>query len=248
MNNYLKDKKISFKEITLSDGIVTEPLEGLKRFFTGKLSCYGYQNFIKQGIVFDKLLKSLIVTKINYDDLLVGDKNAIMIAARILGYGKDYEAKMIHPKTGQEETVIIDLSNVKEKELDLTLYTPGVNEFTYVLPVSKNEITFKLLTHRDETIIDEELKGLKKVNISADITTRLKQSIIAVNGERDKKVIRDFVDNYLLAADARAFRQYTKKVSPDLDLTFTFVGSDGYTEEGVEVPIGLSFFYPTTGV
>jgi hypothetical protein len=81
-----------------------------------------------------------------------------------------------------------------------------------------------------------------------EVTTRLKQSVIAVNGSREKKDIRDFVDNYLLASDAKALREYMRKVSPDLDLTFTFNGSDGYTQEGVEMPLGVSFFYPTTRV
>ncbi len=193
-------------------------------------------------------MKSLIVSKINYEDLLLGDKNAIMIAARILGYGKDYEVKVTHPVTGEEETVTVDLSAVKDKELDESLYTPGLNEFTFTLPNSKNEVTFKILTHRDEALIDQEIKGLKKVNLSGDVTTRLKHCILAVNGDREKKAVREFVDNYLLASDARALREYMKRVSPDLDLTFTFVGSDGYTQEGVEIPIGLSFFYPSLGV
>lgn len=206
------------------------------------------QNYIKQGTVFDKLIKSLIVTKIDYEDLLLGDKNAILIAARILGYGKDYEIKITHPVTGEEEITVVDLSAIKQKEIDESLYKAGVNEFTFTLPASKNEVTFKLLTHKDESIIDQEIKGLKKANLSADVTTRLKHCIVAINGDREKKTIRDFVDNYLLAVDAKALREYMKKISPDLDLTFTFVASDGYTQEGVEIPIGISFFYPSFGV
>ena len=206
------------------------------------------QNYIKQGVVFDKLLKSLVVSKIDFDDLLIGDKNAIMVAARILGYGKDYEVEMAHPQTGETEKVTIDLSQIKEKEFDNLLIKPGINEFSYTLPTSKNDIIFKLLTHKDENIIEQELKGLKKANISSEVTTRLKQSIVAINGNREKKAIRDFVDNYMLATDARALRQYMKKVAPDLDMTFTLELSDGYTQEGVDIPIGLSFFYPTAGV
>ena len=203
------------------------------------------QNYIKQGVVFDKLLNSLIVSKINYDDLSIGDKNAVLIAARILGYGKDYQIKYSHPLTGEEEIVTVDLAEIKNKEVDYSLFKNS-NEFTFTLPQSKNEITFKILTHKDERQIEDELKGLKKVNLSAEVTTRLKQSILAVNGSREKKDIRDFVDNYLLASDAKALREYMRKVSPDLDLTFTFNGSDGYTQEGVEIPLGVSFFYPTT--
>lgn len=205
------------------------------------------QNYLRQGVVFDKLLRSLIVSKVNYDDLTIGDKNAVLIAARILGYGKDYEIKYPHPVTGEDEHITIDLTAIKNKEVDYSKLN-NTNEFTFVLPMSKNEVTFKVLTHRDEREIEEELKGLKKINVSGEITTRLKQSILAVNGNRERKAVRDFVDNYLLAADARALRDYMRKATPDLDLTFTFVGSDGYTQEGVDLPLGVSFFYPSTGV
>ena len=194
------------------------------------------QNYIRQGVVFDKLLSSLIVSKINYDDLTIGDKNAVLIAARVLGYGKDYQIKYAHPVTGEDEIITVDLAEIKNKEVDYSLFN-NANEFTFTLPQSKNEITFKILTHKDERQIEDELKGLKKVNLSAEV--------IAVNGSREKKDIRDFVDNFLLASDAKALREYMRTVSPDLDLTFTFVGSDGYTQEGVDLPLGVSFFYPT---
>ena len=205
------------------------------------------QNYIRQGVVFDKLLSSLIVSKINYDDLTIGDKNAVLIAARVLGYGKDYQIKYAHPVTGEDEIITVDLAEIKNKEVDYSLFN-NANEFTFTLPQSKNEITFKILTHTDERQIEDELKGLKKVNLSAEVTTRLKQSVIAVNGSREKKDIRDFVDNFLLASDAKALREYMRTVSPDLDLTFTFVGSDGYTQEGVDLPLGVSFFYPTAWI
>ena len=228
------------KENPLSSGTVE------MRYMTAKEEdILSNQNYIRQGVVFDKLLKSLIVSKINYEDLTIGDKNAILIAARVLGYGKDYQIKYPHPITGEEEVVTIDLAEIKNKDINYDLCN-GLNEFIFTLPKSKNEITFKILTHKDERQIDDELKGLKKANLSAEVTTRLKQSIVAVNGIREKKDIRDFVDNLLLASDARALREYIKTVSPDLDLTFTFVGSDGYTQEGVDLPIDASFFYPTT--
>jgi hypothetical protein len=205
------------------------------------------QNFIKNGTVFDKLLKSLIVSNINYDDLTIGDKNAVLIAARILGYGKDFQIKYPHPITGEEELITVDLAELKNKQVDYSAFK-NINEFVFVLPKSQNTVAFKMLTHRDERQIEEEIKGLKKVNLSAEVTTRLKRTIIAINGDRDSKTIREFVDNYLLASDAKALREYMKAVTPDLDLTFTFVGSDDYTQEGVDLPLGVSFFYPSTGV
>jgi len=194
------------------------------------------QNYIQNGTVIDKLLQSLIVTKINYNDLLVGDKNAIMIAARILGYGAEYKFNY----EGEQETV--DLSQIENKPLDESLYTRGQNEFSFTLPASNNEITFKLLTHGDEAKIEKELQGLKKIkkDNSPSLTTRLKYMITSINGDRETKTIREFVDTAFLARDARAFREYVQKIQPDVDLTFFPSNSEG----PVSIPIGISFLWP----
>lgn len=200
-------------------------------------------NYVSQGIVFDKLFQSMIVSKITYNDLIAGDRDAIMIASRILGYGKNYEIKYKHPITGEEELVVVDLTTLKEKEVDLSLFN-NTNEIDFVLPNTNNEVTFKLLTLKDENSIDQEIKSLKKINTSNEITVRLRHQIVAVNGNREKKFIRDFIDNGLLAVDSLELRKYMRKVSPGIDFSFNFVGSDGYVEEGVSLPIDVSFFYP----
>jgi hypothetical protein len=205
-------------------------------------------NFIKNGTVIDKLLQSLIVTPINYDDLLVGDKNAILIAARILGYGKDYSFKYTDERGIERETTV-DLSTLNEKPLDESLFKAGVNEFTFTTPKTGTVLTFKLLTHGDEKKIEAEIKGLRKVNPngSFDITTRLKHMITSVNGDREQKTIRDFVDNYLLAPDARSLREQYAKVQPDIELKF-IPDDENYTGEGIAVPISLNFFWPDLGI
>ena len=205
-------------------------------------------NFIKNGTVIDKLLQALIVTPINYDELLIGDKNAILIAARILGYGAEYSFKYADER-GKEIEATIDLSKLNEKPLDESLFKAGVNEFTFSTPKSGTVLTFKLLTHGDEKKIEAEVKGLQKVNPngSFDVTTRLKYMITSVNGDREQKTIRDFVDNYLLATDARALREYYSKVQPDVDLKF-IPEDESYVGEGITVPISLNFFWPDAGV
>jgi len=197
------------------------------------------QNYIRQGTVIDKLLQSLIVTEVNYDDLLIGDKNAIMIAARILSYGKDYEFDLGNGKQS------VDLSIFEPKKLDESLYKKGQNEFSFTLPFTNNIITFKLLTHGDEKKIDQEIKGLQKIdkNNITEATTRLKYMITSINGSYERNDIRDFVDNGLLARDARAFREYYNTISPDLDLTFTYSDVDGADREAA-LPITVSFFWP----
>lgn len=205
-------------------------------------------NFIRQGTVIDKLLQALIVTPINYDELLIGDKNAILIAARVLGYGKDYSFKYTDER-GNEKDATIDLSTLDEKPLDESLFKAGVNEFTFATPKTGAVLTFKLLTHGDEKKIEAEIKGLQKItpNGSFDVTTRLKYMITSVNGDREQKTIRDFVDNYLLAADARALREYYAKVQPDIELKYTPEDPD-YTGEGIVVPMSLNFFWPDAGL
>ena len=205
-------------------------------------------NYIRQGTVIDKLLQALIVTPINYDDILIGDKNAILIAARVLGYGKDYTFKYVNQR-GQEIEATVDLSQLNERQLDESLFNAGVNEVSFSLPKSGNVVTFKLLTHGDEKKIEAEVKGLQKVNPngSFDITTRLKYMITSINGDRDIKSIRDFVDNAFLAPDARALRDYYNKIQPDINLTF-IPDDESYTGEGVAIPISLNFFWPDSGI
>ena len=193
------------------------------------------QNYLKQGIVIDKLLQSLLVTKFDYNDLFIGDKNAIMIAARILGYGKDYEF------TYEGESHTIDLSELPTIYADEEKFTKGVNEFEFTLPHSGNKITFKLLNGHDEKAIEAELKGLKKINKdnTPEVSTRLKYQIISINGEDDKKTIREFIDNYMLARDASALRAHIKEMSPDIKMVF-FTDD----EEEVVIPLQVQFFWP----
>jgi hypothetical protein len=198
-------------------------------------------NYIKNGTVIDKLLQALIVTPIDYNELLIGDKNAVLIAARVLGYGKDYNISF----GGEEFT--IDLSKLEDKVVDESLFRHGVNEFTFILPHSGNNITFKLLTHGDEQKIEAEIKGMQKVNpnVTTDVTTRLKYIITSVEGKRDQKDIRDFVDNYLIAKDARALRQYYSLISPDVNMKYK---PENYAGEGIDFTIGINFFWPDSGV
>ena len=200
------------------------------------------QSYIQNGTVLDKLLKSLIVSKVDYNDIIVGDKNAIMIAARILGYGKDYEFEI------KGERVSVDLSTLENREFDEKAITRGQNEFSYTLPNSGTKITYKLLTHKDEMAIDAEIKGLKKINKNADpiVSTRMKHMILSVNGDDDKKTIREFVDNYFLAVDARAFRQHVKEVQPDVDLNVMVEVNGGM--EAIDLPITVNFFWPDANV
>ncbi len=207
------------------------------------------QNLIKQGVVLDKLFESLIVTPVNYGDLFIGDKNAIMVAARILGYGKDYVVEIDDPfSPGTKQKVTIDLTQIEHKEVDYSLFEHRKNEFDFQLPQSKRVVTFRLMTHKVDKDIQTEIKGMNKTQvrtgIDRDLTTRLKNIIIAVDGETGRATINNFVDNELFALDSRALRSYMKEISPDLDMTFTFVSDTTGEVKEMDIPMDVSFFWP----
>jgi hypothetical protein len=201
------------------------------------------QNYINKGIVVDKLLESLIVSKVNFNDILIGDKDALLIASRILGYGKDYSF------TYAGEDISVDLTTLKNKELDSTLVVDGKNEFTFDLPHTDNVITFRLLTQKNEKEIQREIDGLKKITPSAtkDLSTRMKYMITSINGASENSAVRDFVDNGFLAKDARAFREYYGKIVPGINTTISHEFADG-VEEDLVIPINANFLWPDFGV
>lgn len=204
------------------------------------------QNLIKKGIVLDKLFESIIVTEVDPNDILLGDKNAILYAARILAYGASYTFKFYSNVTDSVIEHTIDLTTLKSKELDYSLYN-NKNEFTFKLPVSGKVLTFKLLTHRDDGLIEKELKSLTKVDkdMSFAITTRMRYSIIAIDGDNDVARINKF-SNAMVTKDARAFREYINKITPDLDTSIIYIHDDDeQTEEEVKVTVNTSFFWPT---
>jgi len=196
------------------------------------------QSYIENGTVLDKLLDSVIISKIDTKDLIIGDKNAILIATRILGYGSEYKVT-INGKVQE-----IDLSELENKPFDGSAMLEGKNEFSFTLPHSDTKVTYKILDGHDEKKIERELKGLKKINKNAspEASTRLKYTLTSVNGETETKDIREFVDNYFLARDARAFRDHLRHTQPDVDLNVILDSG-----EEVTVPIGLSFFWPDFG-
>jgi len=198
-------------------------------------------NLIQKGLAIDKLLESLIVNDdINIKDILIGDKNAIMVAARVLGYGKEYVVEV------DGEEVTIDLTSLKDKETDLSKYDKGKNEFPFTLPNSKRNITFKILTWGDDESIEKELEALEKVGaeIKSEMTTRLKRRITSVDGDNTPSVINNFVDNEFLSVDSLAFRQYADEITPDVDMKYTFTSILG-DEKEIVVPMTTQFFWPS---
>ena len=175
------------------------------------------QNLIEQGVVITRLLESVIANpKVKLDDMLVGDKNAIMIGTRILGYGKDYGVTLTDPDTNERVEYVVDLTKLENK------------------PIDEKQI--------DEALKDYE-KVEKLTGVSYNLTTRFKHQIVSIDDNTDQKEIDNFVDNEFLALDTRAFRKYLDEITPDIELRFDYTSQTGNLHK-IDVPLGIDFFWP----
>ena len=205
------------------------------------------QNLIKKGVVLDMLFESIIADKsINADDILIGDKNAIVLATRILGYGPDYKIEFTNDD-GEKEQVSIDLSKVQTKEID-TKQLKRDNLYEWVTPNTKNVLKFKFLTHGDEKKIESDVRAMNRLNkggVSAELTTRYRYIIQSVDGKEDTKSIVDFINNKFLSKDTRAFRNHLLDLQPDMNMVFDYENPNTGEKESTPIPMGIGFFYPT---
>jgi hypothetical protein len=203
-------------------------------------------NLIKKGMQLDKLLESIVVEPgVNVNDLIIGDKNAILVATRILAFGPEYNVKITDPFDSEEVEITIDLSKIQIKEIDESKLNRQ-NEYDFVLPQSKSKIKFKLLTHGDEILINKDVEASQKtLKQSNEITTRFRRIIVEIDGNRDTGYISNFVANRLLAADSKAIRKEIASMSPDLDLKFNYTSPVTGETEALKIPFGIGFFYPT---
>lgn len=205
------------------------------------------KNLIQKGVVLDKLLESLIVNKAIKPEVMFNcDRNAAFVAIRRMAYGDDYKAVISCPRCNAENEVVIDLDKLDNKTVDLSQYSRGKNEFDFQLPFSKKNITFKLLSKKDEEAIDAEMKALSKISkeVSGEITTRLKMVILSVDGNPERAVVRKFVDQEMTSRDSLAFRSHIREMTPDVDMSFDFRCSACSLERKEDIPMGVSFFWP----
>jgi len=237
--------KLYPKENPLSKGTVE-----LKYMTAREEDILASQNLIRKGVVLDKLFESVVVQKdVNINDIFVGDKNAILLATRVLGYGPDYVVEVTDPFTGELQKVTINLAKLQIKEVDFSKLN-SENRYDFELPNSKIKIVFKLLTHKDETDINAEIQALQRLTkskdaVSQDVSTRLRYMILEVGGNTDRGYINNWVRNQLLARDSKALRNYVKSISPDVDLTYEFTSDITGESEALDIPFGVGFFYPT---
>jgi hypothetical protein len=207
-------------------------------------------NLLKKGTVLDEFLKALIATpNVSISDLLIGDKNALFIAARKSAYGEIYNTKVKCPECSVESNIDIDLTKLVSKSIEYVGATRGENKLTFKLPNSGKTVAVSLLTHKDESDIDAELKALAKFgganNTNApEITTRLKYTIRSIDGDSDRLRIKNFVDGQLTAKDSLALRKFVRENTPDMDMNFDFTCPACGHQTKMTVPLGANFFWP----
>jgi hypothetical protein len=208
------------------------------------------QNLIRKGVVLDKLFESVVVEPgLDIGDIFIGDKNAILLATRVLGYGADYQVEVTDPFTGELQKVTIDLSKIQIKDLDVNKLSSD-NLYEFELPISKKKVKIKLLTHKDELAINADIQAMNRLVkgkdvVSQDVSTRLRYMVQEVDGNNERGFINKWVQNSLLARDSRAIRNFVKEISPDLDLKYEFTSEITGETEALDIPFGIGFFYPT---
>lgn len=203
---------------------------------------------IKKGTVITHLLQSCITEKgISVKDMLVGDRNALMVAVRITGYGTDYNAEVTCPACDSKNNETFDLGELPLKRLTIDPVGIGENIFSFMLPVTKKEVHFKFLTGRDEEemslIAERKKSALPEMRGESLVTSRLARSIIAIDGVTDKNKINLFVSK-MPAQDSRKLRAFMDASEPGIDMIGWLSCSNCGESSEVGLPLGASFFWP----
>ena len=200
----------------------------------------------KKGLTIERLLQSIIIDKsIKVTDLLVGDRNALLMAARITGYGPDYEAGIKCNDCGHQFTEEIDLQSIGHRTLNDSSSLSIRNGIGYVtLPVANIEVGIKPITVADEKRIDQVTAKRKKHKLEdTALTDMLRAIVISAAGVEDPGEISNLIE-VLPARDSRVIRREYKNIAPDLDLTVNVECPECGKEEVREVPIDAGFFWP----
>lgn len=201
---------------------------------------------IKKGTVITELLKSCILDKgIDVQDMIAGDRNAIMVALRITGYGANYPAEIECSSCDHAYENEFNLAQLPLKRLDIEPTRVGENAFSFKLPVSGQDVIFKFLTGKDEEDINITQEKMKKLGIFKDsvVTTKLKHSILQLGEITDKGKISRFVET-MRAGDSKALRRFMEKSEPGMIMKQEASCPACGNEEEVSMPLGAGFFWP----
>jgi hypothetical protein len=200
---------------------------------------------MENGTVLDEILKRKIKTKgIDIENMLTGDKNAILIFLRASSYGAKYDVEVTNPKTGRPFKYTVDLTKIAYKKVEEFPDEQGL--FTVNLPMRKKTVKFRLLGDKEVKLIIDKAELLKETynQVFAETSTmRLKSSIISIDGNTSKDYINRFVDS-MPAGDALAIRSKMQNVTPGVDLSYDFVSPEGHLFRA-PLAMGIDFFFPS---
>ena len=203
--------------------------------------------YIKKGTVVNELIKSCIVDKgVDPNDLISGDRNALMVAVRITGYGSDYRVEATCPSCGRTGPQTFDLGNLGIKRLSIEPIRARENVFSYDLPVTKKRVTFKFLTGHDQTDISaqtEKMRSLMPDAPDATVTLFLEKSILSIGDVTDRTKIGMFIKN-MPAQDSRTLRKFIKDNEPNIDMTNDMTCASCGEASRVDMPVGATFLWP----
>ena len=206
------------------------------------------RNLLKKGLAIERLLSSIIIDKtIDPGSLLIGDRNALIVAARITGFGEEYETKVQCPACAANVDHTFDLTNVSvnyAEEVPEEVQATDGNTFIVSLPIMKIDIELKLLEGHDERrIIQLQENKRKKKLPETPLTDQLSAIIQSVNGSGDRSSINSLV-NMMPAKDTRYLRRLYDRVIPNVDMSHNFECTEcGYLTD-LEVPFTTDFFWP----
>jgi hypothetical protein len=208
------------------------------------------RTLLKKGLAIERLMKNIIVDKfIDTDTLLIGDRNAIIIAARISGYGNGYKTQITCPACNTAQDYSFDLNEATVYNggdldvMNIVANDDGTHTYDVKVPVLGATITFRLLTGRDEKSLVGTTKQARNNLTERAITTQLTNIIVGVNGSTDPKVLKLLIDS-MPSRDARHLRQAYRLATPNVDLTQTFGCEECDHEQEMEVPLTADFFWP----
>ena len=203
---------------------------------------------LREGTVLTHLINSCIIDKnINSRDLIAGDRNSLMVAIRITGYGSNYKAEVACPECSAKQSHTFDLSELTIKRLKIEPISVGLNQFEHVLPVSKKRVIFKFLTGREEeeqsALAERRRKIMPDVQVENLVTSRLEANVVSIEGITDKNKISAFIRS-MPALDSRSLRNYITENEPGIDMTGNFTCVQCRADARVSLPLGASFFWP----
>jgi len=201
---------------------------------------------LKKGTVISELIKSCLVNKaVDPKDLLVGDRNAVMVAIRVTGYGPDYDVELECGECGSKASKTFNLGELSIRRLGIDPVAEGMNLFEYKLPMTKKVVRFRFLTGRDEEEILATSEKQKKLGLGNDssVTTNLLYSIVSIDGIDDRAKIAGFVRN-MLARDSLALRNYIKNNEPGIIMRQEVTCPSCGNSEEAAMPLSTNFFWP----